>query len=660
VSAAIRARALLAGTLIAGAGAVALGLVHSLGESPTTLALLAAGVVATEVFQVPGDEKALDPVERQSFSLSFAVIGAAALIVGPWTAALIAPIGVLVVDSLHGKRPQKIAFNASMFALMGLAGGFSFVALGGHPGYLQLPRDLIAVGGLLVAAYGVETLLLGTMVALSSGLRLWQHHREKVRTEFTAAGGEAGLAVVLACLAQSKPWSIVAVVPLVVAVHQSKARFTTLRRETEHALETLANIVDERDTSTYRHSARVADYVGRLAAALDLPPAEVNRLRWAGRLHDLGKIRVDGTVLRKAGPLEDDELESIRLHPRLSARLLRRFRLAASEAQAVEYHHERVDGLGYYGVNAEDIPLAAHFLIVADAFDAMTSDRPYRRGLPREAALQQIENALGSQFQPVVGKAFVALQRGLDPRAVLSPAEAAELHQLREQGRRRRGRAFLHRAPKPQALAIGGVVTALASLALVGTIAAVAAALVAAVGIGLRIAAIARARRLVGAIDRAAGRDNGLRAGFAGLVDGLVESGPLTWAALVSWSDSSLDGTVELEWRTAVLPPSREAVTSWLIRELESREEYVVAEGAELGGREGHFLAVVLRRSGSPVGSLVLGFNRRPGDHVGAALVRRRATLTELLAASASTERTHAEDDPQSSHEDRPALAVVS
>ena len=646
-------QALLAGTLLAGAGAVALGVVRSLGDSHTTLALLAAGVVAAEVFQVPGDAKAIDPVERQSFSLSFAVVGAAALILGPWAAALVAPLGVLVVDSLHGKRPKQIAFNASMFALMGLAGGSAFVALGGHPGHLELPQDFMAVGGLLLAAYGVETLLLGTMVALTSGLRLWQHQREKVRTEFTGAAGEASLAVVLACLAQSKPWSIVAVVPLVAAVHQSKARFTILRRETEHALETLANIVDERDSSTYRHSARVAEYVADLAAALDLPPAEVKRLRWAGRLHDLGKIRVDGSVLRKAGPLDADELESIRLHPRLSARLLRRFRLAASEAQAVEYHHERADGLGYYGIGAEDVPLAAHFLIVADAFDAMTSDRPYRRGLPREEALRQIESELGFQFQPVVGKAFVALQRGLDPRAVLSPSETAELQQLRERHQGRRGLLSRRRMPRPESVAIAGAVAALACLGLVNVYAAVGVGLVAAVGVALRVASVVRARRLVAAIDRGA-TGEGRSAAFAGLVDGLVVSGPLTWAALVSWSDSSLDSTVELEWRTAVGPPSREAVTSWLIRELESRDDVVVADGAELG-RQGHFLAVVLRRGGSPVGSLVLGFSRSPGEHVGAALVRRRTALTQLLAVT-DNPAVDLRQEPES----RPALAAVS
>lgn len=624
------ARALLVGTVLAGAAVVTAAAVNCVDESTTTLALLAAGVVAAEVFQVPGDEKAVDPVERQSFSFSFAVIGAAALILGPWAATLVAPLGVLVVDSLHGKRVEKTAFNASMFALMGFAGGWAFVVLGGQVGSLSLPHDFLAVAGLVVVAYGVEVFLLGSMMALTSARSIWQQQREKVRDEFPAAVGEASLAIVLACLAESQPWAIVAVVPLTAAVRGWRARFALLRTETEHALETLANIVDERDTSTYRHSARVADYVQGLAAALDLPPAEVKRMRWAGRLHDLGKIRVDGTVLRKAGPLDEHELESVRLHPRLSARLLRRFRLAASEAQAVEYHHERMDGRGYYGVSADDIPLAAHFLIVADAYDAMTSDRPYRPGLPREAALEQIESELGAQFHPVVGKAFVALQRGIDPRSVLSPAEAAELRQLQRQGPRPRLRGSV---PHPRTLVIAGTIVALGCLGLVDWILAVCAALVALVGAVLHLISAERAVRLTAAVDRAAEREACGGDGFALLVDGIVESAPLTWAAYVSWSDRSLDATIEREWKTAVRPPTLEAVTSWLIRELESRESLVVADGVELG-RSGRFLALVLRHGGSPVGSLVLGFGRPPGRHVGVALARQRDALTAMLAGA--------------------------
>lgn len=635
---------------MAGAGIVVVAAAKSIGHaSTTTLALLAAGVVVTEVFQVPGDPKAIHPVERQGFSLSFAVIGAAALIVGPWPAALVAPVGVVVVDSLRGEEARRVAFNASVFAAMGLAGGYAFIALGGDPGSLRLPHDFVALVGLLVAAYGVETVLTGSIVALTTGQPVRRHLREKPLSEFPTAAGEASLALVVACLAQSTPWAIVAVVPLMAAVYQSKARLNVMRRETEHALETLANIVDERDRSTYRHSARVAEHVRDLAASLGLPPNEVQRLRWAGRLHDLGKIRVDGSVLRKNGPLDAAELEAMRLHPRLSARLLRRFRLAASEAQAVEYHHERADGRGYYGVRPDDIPLAAHFLIVADAFDAMTSDRPYRPGLPREAALERIEAGLGSQFHVVVGKAFVALQRGIDPRSVLSPAEVAEFRQLHERTRERRTWLARLRAVTPETTAIAGVVAAFALLATGRDDLAILAASVAVAGIARRMASAMLARRLAGAIDVIAQEDLGPALSFATIVDRLVETSPLIWAAYVSWSDRSLDATVEREWRTALGTPTKEAVTSWLIRELESRERVVEADGAELGAR-GRFVAVVLREGGSPVGSLVLGFSRRPGQHVADALVRRRERLTAILATRA----------PEPEPVYRPVLEAVS
>jgi putative nucleotidyltransferase with HDIG domain len=629
VTSPLRVQALLLGTVGAGIGVVAVAVAHSRNSSAAALALLAAGVVTAEVFQVPGDEKALRPVERQGFSLSFAVVGAAALILGPWQATLVAPLGVLVVDSLHDRPARKIAFNASLFALMGFAGGWAFVELGGRPGALDLPGDFAAVVGMLVAAYGVETLLLGSIIAFDSGVPLWRHQREKLRGELPVATSEAALALVLATLARTSPWTIVAVVPLMFAVYHSKAGYTSLRRETEHALETLANIVDERDSSTFRHSARVAEHVRALAAALGLPPADVQRLRWAGRLHDLGKIRVDGAVLRKVGPLDDEEFESIRLHPRLSARLLRRFRLAIPEAKAVEYHHERVDGAGYYNVRAEDIPLAAHLIMVADAYDAMTSDRPYRDGLPHHVALARIEAALGTQFDPVVGKAFLALQRGQDPLAVLSAAEHASLRELVRRTWSPPRRPLRSLLPSPFSCAVGGVIAAFTAAALGRSPLAAAGAVVALGGLVVHLRASIRARTLDESL-QALAADRPPDA-FDRMVDRFVAEGPLTWAAFVSWSDRSLDARIEREWRTATPPPTIESVTSWLIRELESRDDVLVADGADLG-RGGRLLAVVLRRGGAPVGALVLGFNRAPADHVRRALAAAREPLTALFA----------------------------
>src|SRR2546428_2478809 len=188
------------------------------------------------------------------------------------------------------------------------------------------------------------------------------------------------------------------------------------------------------------------------------PSPGAARLRWAGRLHDLGKIAVDAGVLRKPERLNQEEWAAMRRHPRLSARLLRRFRFASEEARAVEYHHERFDGGGYYGIERQEVPLAAHFIVVADSYDAMTTDRPYRSRLSREHALAQIEENAGTQFHPGVARAFVALQRGRDPVEALAAAELAELRALSL--RRRPGLTSARRylAGRPEILVVFGIV----------------------------------------------------------------------------------------------------------------------------------------------------------------------------------------------------------
>ena len=276
--------------------------------------------------------------------------------------------------------------------------GLVFEVAGGDVGSLQLLDDLVALVALGLAYLTVRALLLDVVRA-----------RENFDPRLVSSAGETGLGAAIALLAIGHPWNVVVLVPLAIAMHQLQVRLRSLQRETLRALETFANIVDERDPSTYRHSVRVASYVDSLARALRLPFSDIDRLRWAGRLHDLGKVAVDASVLRKRGGLDGTEWAAMRRHPRLSARLLQRFEFVAPQAHAVELHHERADGHGYYGVGGDDLPLASHFLIVADSFDAMTTDRPYRKGLSQKAALMEIENNAGTQFHPAVAKAFVAV-----------------------------------------------------------------------------------------------------------------------------------------------------------------------------------------------------------------------------------------------------------
>ncbi len=597
-----KARGVLIGTLTAGTTVLAAAAVKAAGAPYATLALLGAAVVLTELIQIQNDERSPDPGDAHSLSFSSGIHIAAVLLVGPWTAALVAAFGVVVVDLLRGSSRLKVAYNASAFAISILAGGLAFEALGGVPGnHLQFSSDFAAIGALVVVAYILNTLFMSAIVAFNDGASLGPLTRAAGIDGLQSAAAEAGLGVAIAWFGAHDPWAIVVLVPLALAVYQSYARLATLRRETVRALETFANMVDERDNSTFRHSARVADYVEELAEALGFPSTEVARLRWAGRLHDLGKISVDASVLRKPAKLDEEEWQAMRRHPRLSARLLRRFRFAAGESRAVEYHHERADGRGYYGIDPGDIPLAAHFLIVADSYDAMTSDRAYRLGLSNEEALAEIEGNLGTQFHPIVGKAFLALRRGENVLAALTDEERLELRGLLSSTRR----PVLRRRELPtDYIAVAGVIGALVAISAGFPLLAVPAVLLAAAGLALLRVSDYRKRRLVRGLTAVLDGERGRDATFSQLAAVIAGACDLRWAGLVGWRERECTGSIELEWQGGSTAPSETSLTSWLLREAETADGLPVAQGAELG-REDLYIAVPLY-DGEVIGGYVV------------------------------------------------------
>src|SRR5690349_21198388 len=452
-----------------------------------------AAAILVGLFEDSDRERLRGPIHLDRFRLASAVQIAAVIVLGPWWAALVAAVGTVSAGLFHGIAPRKVFFDGLAYCGATCVAGLAFELAGGDVGSLKLLDDLVPVVALALAYLTVRALLLDVVRA-----------RENFDPRLVSSAGEAGLGAAIALLAVDHPWNVVVLVPLAIALHHSQLRLRSLQRETLRALETFANIVDERDPSTYRHSIRVAGYVDSLARALGLPFSDIDRLRWAGRLHDLGKVAVDASVLRKRGGLDGAEWAAMRRHPRLSARLLQRFEFVAAQAHAVELHHERVDGNGYYGVGGDDLPLASHFLIVADSFDAMTTDRPYRKGLSREAALMEIENHAGTQFHPSVAKAFVAVQRGIDPASVLAPGELQEL-------RRASAPYRIHVVgigelkERPELLALGGVVLGLAGLGFDQTWLTVTGGAIALVGLALRAVVQVRAGRAAAGLHRALG-----------------------------------------------------------------------------------------------------------------------------------------------------------
>jgi diguanylate cyclase (GGDEF)-like protein/putative nucleotidyltransferase with HDIG domain len=187
------------------------------------------------------------------------------------------------------------------------------------------------------------------------------------------------------------------------------------------AAASLAHAVDGRDAYTGRHSYMVGEIAGRIAKQMGLPRAEVELARLAGRLHDLGKLAIPEEILRKPGPLNEAQRLVLERHPQIGYRMLESLGIEPV-ATWVLYHHERWDGSGYPdGLEGDDIPLGSRILFVADAYDAMTSERVYGRKLSHDDAIAELERCAGAQFDPAVVGVFV---EGLERSELVALKEA--------------------------------------------------------------------------------------------------------------------------------------------------------------------------------------------------------------------------------------------
>jgi HD-GYP domain-containing protein (c-di-GMP phosphodiesterase class II) len=187
------------------------------------------------------------------------------------------------------------------------------------------------------------------------------------------------------------------------------------RLETSYAttVRALAAALELRDDETGGHAERVSDLALELTRRLAPELSAEPQLEYGFLLHDLGKIGIPDGILRKPGPLDPDELEQMRFHPILGERVLEQIPYLSGLARdVVACHHERWDGKGYpAGLSGTAIPIAARIFALADSFDAMTNDRPYRRALPVTEAIDEIIRSSGSQFEPKLAEAFLELVR---------------------------------------------------------------------------------------------------------------------------------------------------------------------------------------------------------------------------------------------------------
>ena len=175
-------------------------------------------------------------------------------------------------------------------------------------------------------------------------------------------------------------------------------------------VQTLARAIDAKDAYTYDHADRARKYAKEIAVKMNLPYTIVRNIEYAALMHDIGKIGIADNILLKSDSLTEEELKIIRKHPSIGYKILAPVKFLSPVAPMVLYHQEWYDGSGYpEGLAKEEIPLGARIVAVIDAYDAMTSDRPYRKAFPGKTAVQQLKKGAGKQFDPKIVDIFIEI-----------------------------------------------------------------------------------------------------------------------------------------------------------------------------------------------------------------------------------------------------------
>ena len=384
---------------------------------------------------------------RSGFNVNVvtAVLFAALLLFGPPTAMLLVGLSYATGLALLGLRHylterrfrrtwRNILFNSSQLVVSLGVGGLVYYSILPHqlPAPQQRLENLWAVPLTVATMFFVNTWLVALIAGLQhrqSPVEIWLTTRKR---ELLHEGGLYLLGLVTARTAQSDPWiPLVMVLPAAI-IYLSTKRYLQLIEQTIGAVEALADTVDQRDPYTFEHSRRVAEYSQRIARAMKLRSEDVEQIRLAARVHDLGKIGVPNHILHKEGALTDDEWEIMRDHPEMGYEILAKFPEYKQGRELVRSHHERYDGLGYpQGLASKHLTLGAQIIAVADTLDAMTSDRPYRSGLPATVALEALRDGKGSQFHPDVVATLERLMAG-DPESFLLVTRRAKQPPVRQ------------------------------------------------------------------------------------------------------------------------------------------------------------------------------------------------------------------------------------
>ncbi len=342
---------------------------------------------------------------------------------GPTVGALVL-VACALRFALQRRDLDEVLFNTGQTALYTTVGALTLAAtrdadsLGPWVGHLGPVGAIVLVGVVTHAAnFTLVSVAAGLQVGVSP-IRVW---RQNLLSEVGTEAMLFAVGVVAALLADEHPWALPIVFLPTVVLHRAMRQGARLRADTRDALAQMVALLEVRDPYTAGHSHRVAATARAVAVRLGLTAEEADLVESAGRVHDIGKAVLDPSILTKSEPLEDDEMAQMRLHPVHGAGVVSHFASYGDGHRLVRHHHERWDGAGYPdGLRGDVIPLGARILAVADAYDAMTSARPYRPAMTPAAAARVLAGGAGTQWDPRVVTAMLEhlaenTDRGIPP-----------------------------------------------------------------------------------------------------------------------------------------------------------------------------------------------------------------------------------------------------
>jgi len=343
------------------------------------------------------------------FPIDFVLI----LVYGPAFAMLITALGALIGEIIEKQRRSwyKIIFNASQFALSAGIAGIIYQEFGGVVGTSNITNYIVPAIICAFTYYFINSSLFVIVIHLAEGISLWSIWKTKLKGIITTYIALAPIGFIMAMIYVTIGiWGIILFFFPLILARRSFELYTKMRKVYLETIRALAAAIDAKDPYTKGHSERVAETSVALAQELNLSDRDIENIEYTALLHDIGKIGIADNILGKNSSLTKKEFGKIKKHTIMGAKIIEPVDFLKNSYKAIYHHHEKYNGKGYPdGLKSEDIPLSARIIAVADAYDAMGSDRPYRKKLNHNKILRELKEQSGKQFDPEVVKVLISV-----------------------------------------------------------------------------------------------------------------------------------------------------------------------------------------------------------------------------------------------------------